>query len=131
MNSQIARFLLVGFTTVGIDFVVYFACTNLLPIAASKAIGFISGSLFAYFANKTYTFQSDKKHSKSLWRFCLAYMSTLLINVVLNDVAIFVLGSIQFVNIWAFLIATSVSALTNFILLKFFVFYTSQQDDPL
>jgi hypothetical protein len=66
-----------------------------------------------------------------LWRFCLAYMSTLLINVVLNDVAIFVLGSIQFVNIWAFLIATSVSALTNFILLKFFVFYTSQQDDPL
>ena len=131
MSSHLPRFLLVGFATVGTDFVIYLACATLLPIAISKAVGFVCGSVFAYVANKTYTFQSSAKHSKAAWRFCLVYMLTLFLNVTLNDSALLLIGSVQFANILAFLVATSVSALTNFCLLKFFVFQTSKQTETL
>ena len=59
-KSEAGRFLLVGSTSVLIDFIVYLFLLFVLGLETkiSKGIGFSSGALFAYFANRKFTFNS-------------------------------------------------------------------------
>lgn len=124
IKQQGKIFLLIGSTTVLVDFITYsiLAYTGLLEINPAKTIGFITGTIFAYFANKRWTF-SDKNHvSKSLWRFIILYGFTLWANVSINSFMILQLGTFPFAIQIAFGLATVISALLNFLGMKFFVF---------
>ena len=56
-NSQIIRFLIVGVTTVLIDYIFYFFLYFIgFSTSISKGISFIIGAIFAYVANKYFTF---------------------------------------------------------------------------
>jgi putative flippase GtrA len=123
IRREIAIFLVVGSTTVLIDFGTY---RNLawvgLPIDLSKAFGFIGGTIFAYVANKTWTFNHLPHAPGSLWRFISLYLLTLITNVLINAAALKGLAGFGFAVQASFLLATGTSATLNFLGMKFFVF---------
>lgn len=116
-------FLIVGSLTVGIDFLCY---TLLLGVsvqyAFAKAAGFVVGTVFAYFANRWWTFGHRQHASGSVFRFAMLYMLTLGGNVLINHVVLLIAGERDWAVRLAFLAATGVSAALNFLGMRFFVF---------
>jgi len=124
LKSEIKRFLVVGFTTVFIDMLVYFACVQLgINLDLSKGIGFIAGTIFAYFANKLWTFSVSGGY-KQFIGFLVLYTMTLGVNVGVNWGVLSLFSTSKITYIGAFLVATASSAILNFIGMKFIVFQT-------
>jgi len=124
MKRELAVFLVVGVLTVCVDFVSYRALIGfeVLDVDMAKAAGFLTGSLFAYFANRFWTFGHKQTAPGSVWRFVVLYACTLGANVLINSLALQMLtdavGALQI----AFVFATGVSACLNFLGMKKFVF---------
>jgi len=123
IRRELAIFLVVGVTTVLIDFTVYRGLVwSGVGISVAKTVGFLAGTVFAYVANKVWTFGRTSHSPGSIWRFALLYSVTLGANVLINALALHALaGSALAVQI-AFLLATGTSATLNFIGMKYFVF---------
>ena len=123
LKTELRRFLIVGVTTVLIDFICYHLMLLLInSYAPAKAFGFIMGSIFAYFINKIWTFRHRNVANYSVSKFALLYMTTLMINVGLNGIFILMFGTAWLSVQLAFLIATGTSAVINFMCMKRFVF---------
>lgn len=130
-----ALFLVVGSLTVMLDFVAYSSLVwiGFFSVSAAKAGGFLLGTVFAYFANRRWTFAAPmpaKAHAPgSGWRFIWLYAATLLANVALNSLVLAALvrfnAQAQLATVLAFVVATGVSAMLNFFGMKYFVFKTS------
>ena len=88
----------------------------------SKGISFSVGTVFAYFANRSYTFQSSMSGFFRFIVFTLLYLSTLSVNVVSNEIVLNLTNQIYGSLMIAFLIATSLSATLNFTGMKYIVF---------
>jgi putative flippase GtrA len=84
----------------------------------SKSASFVCGSIVGYIINKLWTFESKKFSAGEIIRYALLYCSTLLINTGVNQIAIQILNQ----KLWAFVPATGVSTILNFLGQKFFVF---------
>ena len=122
VRRQIRRFLVVGSLTVLVDLVSYRLCLETgLPVPLAKTIGFLSGTIFAYFVNRFWTFQSQSSHV-ALFKFLLLYLSTLLTNVGVNQIVFEAVPPGESGQLFAFLVATSVSATLNFLGMKYIVF---------
>jgi putative flippase GtrA len=131
LKREIIIFLIVGTLTVLVDFSVYrgLLATGLTGYAFAKATGFITGTVFAYFANRFWTFGHKNPRAGSAVRFILLYTATLAVNVGANALVLETYGiSVLSVNA-AFLIATSLSATLNFIGMKGFVFKSAFSSD--
>jgi putative flippase GtrA len=124
-NLEILRFLIVGSLTVGIDYVFYRLGLSLgIPVSLAKALGFIAGTIFAYVANRRWTFRSDAHLARSISFFFLIYLTTLIVNLIVNRGALAMLSGRdpEVATVTAFLAATLTSATLNFIGMKFLVF---------
>lgn len=124
IKRELSIFLVVGLLTVLIDFVVYSGLVwfGIAGVSVAKAAGFFAGTLFAYFANRFWTFSHTSPASGSMWRFILLYILTLGVNVVVNAFALKLLvNAVAGVQV-AFLLATGVSATLNFLGMKWLVF---------
>jgi putative flippase GtrA len=120
--GELARFLVVGAATVALDFVTYRALLSLgLPVDLAKAAGFVAGTAFAYFANRTITFRAAGGPA-AVFRFGLAYGAGLAVNVGSNALLLHLLGMGQLAIGLAFTGATALSATSNFLTMKYFVF---------
>ena len=133
IKRELAIFLVVGLLTVGIDFVIYrgflyFKPFSLEDINIAKGIGFIGGTLFAYFANRFWTFKQQTTGSGSVSRFALVYILGLLANIAVNYLCIYWFSNptiaLDYTLLIAFIFATGISATLNFLGMKFFVFTT-------
>ena len=123
LHNQVGRFLIVGITTVLIDFVIYLLLLFFdFETDLSKALSFSGGAIFAYFANRSYTFQSERNGLLRFILFSALYLLTLTINVGMNELVLSVLGEAQLFIVFAFLIATSLSATINYIGMKYIIF---------
>ena len=131
IKRELGIFLVVGLLTVGIDFVIYRGFIYLQPfglesINIAKGFSFISGTLFAYFANRFWTFQQQTTGPGSVLRFIVVYILGLVANIAVNYLCIEWFSSpaiaLDYTLFIAFIIATGVSATLNFIGMKFFVF---------
>lgn len=125
MRKEVLRFLVVGFTTVAIDYLTYRLLVRLgADYAPGKATSFIVGTVFAYFANRFWTFggHGTTPAPGSVPRFAILYGTTLLCNVAVNSVVLHVLAGFPFALQGAFLVATGVSATLNFLGMKYLVF---------
>ena len=135
IKIQFAKFLIVGSLTVGFDFLVYLSLisTAITNADIAKLLGFLSGTIFAYVANRLWTFKSQNEVAiaSSLWRFSLLYSLTLLVNVAVNSVFLGFLNGKSYQIQHAFLIATCLSALLNFLGMKYFVFKSEIKSDSL
>ena len=121
VRRQLRRFIIVGLCAVGTDAIVY----NLLleaeiGIREAKAGGFIAGTIVAYWANKFYTFQTKKLSAFEIMRFAMLYATSLFANNVTNSYTIETFGYDH--KLVAFLFATGVSTVMNFLGQKFWVF---------
>jgi len=123
IKRELSIFLVVGCLTVALDLMVYRSLTYffLCDISLAKAIGFISGCIFAYFANRFWTFKRQSTRSGSLWRFTLVYAGGLVANVLVNQGILSSWDGSAMLYV-AFLVATGVSATLNFMGMKWFVF---------
>ena len=113
-------FLIVGAATVAVDFCIYQAALAVLAqLHLAKAVGFISGTVFAYFANRFWTFGDLFSDAYSFARFGALYTCTLGLNIVVNaSILAFFPGAPTL----AFLAATACSATLNFLGMKYYVF---------
>ena len=124
IKRELAIFLVVGATTVLLDFVSYRGLVEfeMMAVDIAKATGFLIGTLFAYFANRFWTFGHRQQFYNSAWRFVVLYASTLAANVMINSLALKLFVDATAVTLLAFFVATGVSATLNFLGMKFFVF---------
>lgn len=123
IRKELAVFLVVGCLTVLIDFCFYRMLISFgLNVEVAKAAGFLAGTLFAYFANRFWTFGHKSSDAGSIWRFIVLYVATLITNVLVNSLGLKVFADTVAPVQLAFLIATGLTACLNFLGMKFFVF---------
>jgi putative flippase GtrA len=128
IRRELAVFLVVGVTTVLIDYGTYRGLAwGGVAVDVAKATSFLIGTVFAYVANKAWTFGHTRHAPGSLWRFALLYALTLGANVLINATALRALADSLFAVQAAFLLATGTSAILNFLGMKFFVFQNADQ----
>lgn len=130
--QELFRFLFVGSLTVLVDFLAYhfLLWADLLKIDPAKTIGFLCGALFAYFANRIWTFAHKQPARGGFFRFALLYSCTLGTNVLVNRSIISMLQNTPSKLQIAFLIATTISAALNFIGMKWFAFKSKLATSP-
>lgn len=124
IKRELVLFLIVGASTVLVDFMSYRALLQfqVMEVDVAKATGFLVGTLFAYFANRFWTFGNKSHAPGSAWRFLALYVSTLGANVLINSLALKLFADMAIVFQLSFLLATGVSACLNFLGMKLFVF---------
>ena len=124
IKRELAIFLIVGVSTVLVDFISYRGLIGfqVMEVDMAKATGFLVGTLFAYFANRFWTFGHNPHVPGSVWRFSALYASTLGANVLTNALVLKLLADMAIAIQLAFLLATGVSACLNFLGMKLFVF---------
>jgi putative flippase GtrA len=129
MKRELLVFLLVGLLTVLIDFMSYLGLvwSSLLEVNVAKTVGFLTGTIFSYYANRRWTFGRMDYASGTWWRFVILYAATLGINVATNSIALATIKASNLTLPIAFIIATGLSAALNFAGLKFFVFKVKQE----
>lgn len=127
IKRELSIFLIVGSLTVLVDYLSYrsLVWSALLGVDAAKATGFLVGTVFAYFANRVWTFGHKTHAPGSALRFAFLYAATLGANVLVNALALSALANISASIQIAFLLATGVSATLNFLGMKLFVFKSS------
>jgi len=119
--AQLGRFLVVGLSAVGVDFLVYFAITGFVPFVATsiaKAASFIAGAVLAFALNRGFVFRSGGEAKRQLAPFAMLYLMSLLLNNGVNA-ALLGWGATRFI---AWFIATGASTVSNFVGMKFVVF---------
>jgi putative flippase GtrA len=132
IKRELVIFLIVGMSTVLVDFMTYCGLIQFQVVAVdiAKAAGFLVGTLFAYFANRMWTF-GHKSHARgSALRFSALYATTLGVNVLINAATIKLLADTAVAFKLAFLLATGFSASLNFLGMKHFVFRSVTESDP-
>ena len=124
IKRELVIFLIVGGSTVLVDFMTYRGLIQfqVMEVDMAKATGFLVGTLFAYFANRFWTFGHKSHAPGSAWRFLILYVSTLGANVIVNAFSLKLFADTAAVFQLAFLLATGVSACLNFMGMKFIVF---------
>ncbi|MYM86006.1 GtrA family protein [Rugamonas sp. FT82W] len=134
MRRELPVFLVVGALTVLVDLLVYRALMAAgLATAPAKAAGFLAGTVFAYCANRRWTFGHRPASRASAARFAVLYGATLAANVAVNAAVLRMLGAngAALAVPLAFVAATGISAMLNFIGMKTLVFsHTRRKELP-
>ena len=122
-NSEIIKFIVVGVLAVLIDGTTYALMVRALGFeqGLSKRVSFILGSIWAFFANKRYTFNSPAPARKEIILFSILYITTYFVNGWIHDIT----WKISDMDWLSFLTATAASTAINYLGLKFVVFHKS------
>lgn len=128
ISKEFAIFLVVGSLTVLVDYLTYrgIVWTGLLETNLAKGGGFLTGTVFAYLANRLWTFGTREHAAGSAWRFAAMYALTLLINIYANELMLSVLSGLPYPVQAAFVIASGLSATLNFLGMKHFIFVSTR-----
>ena len=122
-NSELKRFIIIGISTVLIDFIFYTIFINCsIKLSIAKAISFLIGAFYAYLMNQKWTFRS-KGGLMVFLKFIFVYLISLKLNILINKIVINNLGIKNIKTIiFAFITSTIFSSLFNFLLISKFVF---------
>ncbi len=116
---QFIRFLIGGGSGVFTDYIVYRLLTQEgISISAAKGISYICGAIVGFIINKWWTFESRSFSKAEILRYVILYAISAYVNAGVNNVIILLCG----IPFPAFLCATGVSTVLNFLGQKFFVF---------
>lgn len=117
--KEVIRFLVGGGTAVIVDFILYHVFQKIgIEVDLAKGISFFCGAGVGFCINKLWTFQSKTFSKSECIRYVILYSITACINAAINK-AVLTTVNISFI---AFLAATGVSTVLNFLGQKFFVF---------
>lgn len=117
--KELLKFLVGGGSAVITDYIIYKILLLInIDVSIAKSISFICGSIVGFIINKLWTFESKKFKKSEIGKYTILYSITAVINSVVNKVVLELLG----IQIIAFLCATGISTILNFLGQKFFVF---------
>jgi putative flippase GtrA len=111
--------LVVGLLSVATDLVAYAALSPALGVTPSKAISYLAGVVVGFALNKRWTFESSRRTWTEPASYLLLYAATLGVNVGCNGL---VLSWLPDRRIVAFLFATGVTTVLNFLGMKLVTF---------
>lgn len=118
-KQEILKFLVGGGTAVIVDFFTYKIFMMLgLERTIAKTLSFICGSIVGFIINKYWTFKSPKFQIKEILKYTVLYILTAFINSQVNKYTLLLFGN----EMSAFLCATGVSTILNFLGQKFLIF---------
>ncbi|MDD5070917.1 MAG: GtrA family protein [Candidatus Omnitrophica bacterium] len=117
--KEIVKFLITGTFVVGVDIGLYSLLIHYLPYAISKGISFSCGGVVAYSLNKYWTFARKRKSKSEVFRFIIANLCALVVNVGINNLIL--AGNKENVFI-ALITATFITAVFTYVIFKFWVF---------
>ena len=120
MNQQFSKFIIIGFISTFINYLLYLLCFKVSKnILFSSSIGYLSGIINSYIFGKKWVFKiKNKTNLLSIIKFLLVYLiggivMTLIINYLFNK-------GFEYRLAWCF--GISYSVLNNFLGSKYFVF---------
>lgn len=117
--KELLRFLVGGGSAVIVDFVIYRIIVYCgIEMLVAKSISYVAGAALGFIINKFWTFESKKLSIHEILRYIILYACSALANTSVNAVVMWVTS----ITIFAFLCATGVSTIMNFLGQKFFVF---------
>lgn len=118
-KREITHFIIGGGSAVLIDFIIYkLLLLSSVDIFIAKSFSFFCGATVGFIINKLWTFQSSEFKKKEIRNYIILYLCSATINALINKVTILAMG----IEIVAFLLATMVSTIINFLGQKYFVF---------
>ncbi|MBA3907892.1 MAG: GtrA family protein [Pseudonocardiales bacterium] len=121
--GQLSRFVAVGAVSALVDFGVYQLLLSLGTNAnVAKAISFILGTTTAYLLNRRFTFTATGDGRRRFTAFVALYVTTFVINVGMNALALALLPEVALRTSIAWLIAQACATTINFVMLRMVVF---------
>ena len=122
-NKELLKYIIVGLSTVLIDFLIYKFLIKFIVIYLAKTISFLSGTFFSYQLNRTWTFKSGEKTLSQFIKYLIIHITSLALNVFINSLLLNTFSKNYFLSYEvSFLIATLTSATYNFLFIKIFIF---------
>ncbi|MEX2114111.1 MAG: GtrA family protein [Pirellulales bacterium] len=126
-KRQIVRFLIVGALSVAVDLACYmlFAATLFFATSLAKGLSYIVGMAVGFVGNKYWTFGSARRAADEPVTYVALYTVTLAVNIGVNAAVLSVTGG------WtlpAFLVATGVTTVLNFLGMRLVTFRHGIQD---
>ncbi|HEY2759266.1 MAG TPA: GtrA family protein [Pirellulales bacterium] len=127
IRRQLSRFLVIGTGCVLVDLTIYqLLATQLsLPLYVAKGISYLAGVVVGFVGNKWWTFRSTRRSAAEPLSYLALYLVTLAVNIGCNQAILMALGGLIVANQakWvAFLIATGMTTVLNFIGMRLFTF---------
>ncbi len=125
LNAEVISYLFFGVLTTIVNFVVYFACTNIGQIhyLVANALAWFAAVTFAYVTNKIIVFESKASGLRQLFREAVSFYGFRLLSGVMDMAIMFV--SVSLIGISdgaAKLITQIVVTILNYLFSKFFIF---------
>lgn len=119
-QNELTKFLFVTAGAIVIDFAVYMIWCSFANVTLSKFISEIVACTYQYFLNKNYTFEYGKNKNSILLvsRYILSQAGNIASNILTNYISFELSGN----KIIAFISATVVATVVNYLLQKFIVF---------
>ncbi len=126
LRNEIKHFLIFGLIAISLDYMTYnFLILIKTNIVISKSFGFSIGAVFSFLANRNITFNNKNNFWCRLSKFTFLYLTTLMLNVFVNSTSLEIFARYNFRVQVSFLFATMISAITNFVGMKYIVFKKS------
>jgi len=118
--SELSRYLVVGGCSVAIDMLSYYLLQGPAGVSPSwaKRISFTLGAVWAFFANKIFTFRKPGLKLSEPFLFILVYLVGFFSNSLVHDYILLITGE----KIIALVVATITSVVLNFVGQKWIVF---------
>ena len=118
-KKELLRFLVGGGSAVATDYIGYRVLLYLgMDMSVSKAVSYICGAAVGFVINKLWTFESKGFSKAEIAKYIILYAVSACVNAGINKLVMLLIS----VQIVAFLCATAVSTVLNFLGQKFFVF---------
>lgn len=114
-------FVLAGICAVFTDYLVYIYIINFINISLAKGIAFFCGVVVSWIINSNLTFKTNDEKLVQFFKYIFVLIFTMSLNIVVNNFFLYLLV-IKYEVSLSFLVATSISTATNFILFKYWVF---------
>ena len=122
-RNEVIKFAVVGCSNVLVDLLIYRFLLIWLDVSLAKGLSFCCGTFYAYQLNRKWTFSAGNPSFQQIGKFLGVYGVVLGINVATNTLVLSILPtSLRLRIVLAYLVATALSALLNFLGMKFLVF---------
>ncbi len=121
LKDQFIRFAVVGGICTAVNYVIFIALINFTGIhyLAASTIGFLTGLVTGFYINKNWTFSRDEANKSYFIKYLLLYSFSLAVNLLILN---FLVENYQVSEIFAQVVATGTTVLSNFFGSKMLVF---------
>lgn len=116
--QEILKFLVGGGSAVLVDAVLYALLKCYIDLSAAKIISYVAGAAVGFVINKLWTFESRRFRLSEIFKYIALYACSAMANAGVNRLVLWIIPN----TVFAFLCATGVSTIINFLGQKFFVF---------